>query len=68
MDVEYRTDLRNVDRAEMKRRVAEDDFDNGRTPEQLRRSFENSHAACVAFAGGRVVVAARVLSDGVFNA
>jgi GNAT superfamily N-acetyltransferase len=68
MEVEYRTDLSDIDWAEMKRRVAEDDFDNGRTPEQLRRSFENSHAACVAHAVGRVVGTARVLSDGVCNA
>ncbi len=52
----------------MKAALAADDFDNGRTPEQLRESFVNSHAAVVAYDGGRIVGTARVLSDGVCNA
>jgi RimJ/RimL family protein N-acetyltransferase len=70
-DVRYSFDLGAIDWARMKARVAEDHFDNGRTPDQLRRSFENSHAACVAVAdggGGGIVGTARVLSDGVCNA
>jgi predicted GNAT family acetyltransferase len=66
--VEYRHDLNDVDWAEMKSRCAEDDFDNGRTPEQLRRSFVNSFATCIAFADGHIIGTARVLSDGVCNA
>lgn len=61
-------ELEGVDWAEMKAILAEDDFDNGRTPEQMRASFENSYAACLAYAAGRLVGTARVLSDGVCNA
>jgi ribosomal protein S18 acetylase RimI-like enzyme len=68
MEIQYRFDLDGVDWAEMKAAVAADDFDNGRTPEQLERSFRNSHSACVAYAGGRIIGTARVLSDGVCNA
>jgi ribosomal protein S18 acetylase RimI-like enzyme len=52
----------------MKAAVHQDNFDNGRSPEQLRVSFENSFAACVAYADGRLAGTARVLSDGVCNA
>ena len=68
MKVEYRHDLNDVNWVEMKSRCAEDDFDNGRTPEQLRRSFENSFATCIAFADGHIIGTARILSDGVCNA
>ena len=68
MDIRYQFDLKGVDWAEMKAAVAADNFDNGRTPTQLRQSFENSFAACVAYAGERIVGTARVLSDGVCNA
>ena len=61
-------DMTDVDWEEMKTTLQEDDFDNGRTPEQLRVSFENSYAACVAYSGGRIIGTARVLSDGVCNA
>jgi GNAT superfamily N-acetyltransferase len=67
-DVQYQFDLGGVDWEAMTATLAEDDFDNGRTPEQLRLSFENSFATCIATAGGRVVGTARVLSDGVCNA
>ena len=52
----------------MKAALAADDFDNGRTPEQLRESFANSHTSVVAYDGERIVGTARVLSDGVCNA
>jgi GNAT superfamily N-acetyltransferase len=68
MDTRYETDLAHVDWAEMKAAVAADNFDNGRSPQQLRESFENSFAAVVAYAGDRIVGTARVLSDGVCNA
>ncbi len=48
--------------------LARDNFDNGRTPEQLRRSFENSYAGVIACDGERIIGTARVLSDGVCNA
>jgi GNAT superfamily N-acetyltransferase len=52
----------------MKTVLLEDDFDNGRTPEQLQRSFANSFASSIAYADGRIIGTARVLSDGVCNA
>jgi ribosomal protein S18 acetylase RimI-like enzyme len=57
-----------VDWARAKADLAADDFDNGRTPEALRRSFENSQHVTFAHLDGRVVAMARVLSDGVCNA
>jgi ribosomal protein S18 acetylase RimI-like enzyme len=66
--VVYRLDLNNVDWAELKATLAADMFDNGRTPEQLERSFRNSHATCLAYLDGRIIGTARVLSDGVCNA
>ena len=68
MEIRYQFDLAGVDWAAMKATLAEDDFDNGRTPEQLRLLFENSFAACIAMAAGRAIGTARVLSDGVCNA
>jgi GNAT superfamily N-acetyltransferase len=66
--VSYRMNLDGVDWEEMKAILLQDDFDNGRTPEQLKESFENSYAACIAYAGERIIGTARVLSDGVCNA
>jgi GNAT superfamily N-acetyltransferase len=68
MDVTYTDDLSGVDWEEMKQALAEDAFDNGRSPEQLRVSFENSYAAVIAHSGGRIIGTARVLSDGICNA
>ncbi len=68
MIITYRTELDGVDWNEVKAAVAADDFDNGRTPEQLRRSFLASRVACVAYADGALVGTARALSDGVCNA
>ena len=67
-EITYRTELGGVDWAQMKATLAADDFDNGRTPEQLRASFEGSYAAVVAHDGERIVGTARALSDGVCNA
>ena len=64
----FRTDLEGVDWAALKATLSEDAFDNGRTPEELRRSFENSFATALALDGARVIGTARVLSDGVCNA
>jgi predicted GNAT family acetyltransferase len=57
-----------VDWNQVKARVAEDDFDNGRSPEQRNSSFENSFATCLAFAYDQVIGKVRALSDGVCNA
>ena len=68
MEVIYKTDLENVDWQALKEALAADNFDNGRTPEQLRQSFENSFAVCFALVDGRITGKARALSDGVGNA
>jgi ribosomal protein S18 acetylase RimI-like enzyme len=60
--------LDGVDWAQAKADLAADDFDNGRSPEALRRSFERSEHVVLARDGGRVVGMARLLSDGVCNA
>jgi len=60
--------LDGIDWVVVKRELAEDDFDNGRTPGALRRSFEASPHVAVARDGNRVVGLARLLSDGVCNA
>jgi GNAT superfamily N-acetyltransferase len=67
-EITYETRLDGVDWEEMKATLTADAFDNGRTPEQLRASFERSYAAVVAYDGARIVGTARVLSDGVCNA
>lgn len=66
--ITYKTDLAGVDWHEMKATLKEDDFDNGRSPEQLHLSFANSFAACIAYAGDQIIGTVRALSDGVCNA
>ena len=68
MPITYTLNLANIDWHQMKATLTRDNFDNGRSPEQLQLSFANSHAACIAFDGSRIVGTARVLSDGVCNA
>jgi predicted GNAT family acetyltransferase len=67
-EITYKTELDTVDWAEMKATLHQDAFDNGRSPEQLKTSFENSYAACVAYAEHQIVGTAHVLSDGICNA
>jgi len=57
-----------VDWAQAKLDLAADAFDNGRSPEALRRSFEQSQHVALAWDDDRVVGMARLLSDGVCNA
>lgn len=57
-----------IDWARLKADLAADDFDNGRSPAALRRSFEQSQHVAFARDGERVVGTARLLSDGVCNA
>ncbi|BAZ18073.1 hypothetical protein NIES4071_99550 [Calothrix sp. NIES-4071] len=66
--VTYKSDLSNVDWDEMKTTLNKDAFDNGRTPQQLQVSFQNSYATCIAYIDNRIVGTARVLSDGICNA
>jgi len=67
MAIQYRDDLHGIDWPVLKAALAADNFDNGRTPEQLRRSFENSRAVCIAWFDGQVVGTARAISDGICN-
>ena len=64
----YATDLDGIDWNALKRDLAADHFDNGRSPEQLRGSFQNSFAVVFARDGDRIIGKARALSDGVCNA
>src|SRR5258708_3512734 len=66
--VTYSQTLAGIDWATVKQDLKADDFDNGRTPEQLRKSFENSRHVVFAWCDGKVIGKARVLSDGVCNA
>ena len=66
--IEYKTNLEGIDWEKLKFRLAQDDFDNGRTPEELELSFVNSFAVCFAKEGERIVGKVRALSDGVCNA
>ncbi len=60
--------LDRVDWARAKAHLAADDFDNGRSPDALRRSFEHSQHVAFAWMDGDLVGMARLLSDGVCNA
>ena len=60
--------LEGIDWAQAKADLAADDFDNGRSADALRRSFEQSQHVAIARDGDRVVGMARLLSDGVCNA
>jgi predicted GNAT family acetyltransferase len=66
--IDYRRTLIGIDWSAMTAALIADDFDNGRTPEQLQRSFINSALTVIAFDGDTVVGTARALSDGVCNA
>jgi len=59
--------LDGIDWARAKQDLADDGFDNGRSPDALRRSFEQSQHVAIARHDGRVVGMARLLSDGVCN-
>ncbi len=60
--------LDRVDWNRAKADLTADDFDNGRSPEALRLSFEQSQHVALAWLGGDLVGMARLLSDGVCNA
>ena len=68
MNLTFRNDLADVDWHRLKADLAADDFDNGRSPQQLEQSFLNSFAVCVVWEDGRIIGTARVLSDGICNA
>ena len=70
MGVTVDSQLCRVDWAQAKAKadLSADDFDNGRSPEALRRPFGASAHVALAWDGARLVGMARLLSDGVCNA
>lgn len=68
VEIRIEDSLDGIDWAEVKADLAADDFDNGRSPDALRRSFERSQHVAIARDRVRVVGTARLLSDGVCNA
>lgn len=66
--ITYSTDTRGIDWDRLKSSLHRDQFDNGRTAQQLRTSFENSLHCMFARFEDEIVGTARVLSDGVCNA
>lgn len=67
-NITYTQTTHGIDWKRLTADLQADDFDNGRTPDELRRSFENSAVAAFAWDGDRVIGKARALSDGVCNA
>jgi predicted GNAT family acetyltransferase len=68
MAIRYDASTDGIDWERAKADLAADDFDNGRSAEALRRSFECSQHVVFARDDDRVVGMARMLSDGVCNA
>lgn len=64
----YKTDLTSISWQSFKDRLSEDHFDNGRSAEQLKSSYENSTYTMIVLDGSEIIATARVLSDGVCNA
>jgi hypothetical protein len=60
--------LAGIDWAQVKADLAADDFDNGRSPEALRCSFEGTRHIAIARDVNRVVGTARRLSSPVHSA
>ena len=67
MPVRVDSSLDDIDWDQAKADLAADRFDNGRSAEALRRSFEQSAHVAFARDGERVIGMARLLSDGVCN-
>jgi predicted GNAT family acetyltransferase len=68
MPVRIARALDGIDWSVMTSDLRADDFDNGRTPAALRRSFEQSQHVAIAWDGDDTIGTARLLSDGVCNA
>jgi predicted GNAT family acetyltransferase len=68
MTIAYSISHDGIDWAALKAALAADHFDNGRTAQQMERSFRASFRCVYAVEGTDVVGTARALSDGVCNA
>jgi GNAT superfamily N-acetyltransferase len=67
-DIVFSSELTGVDWPALRQALMADDFHNGRSPDQYRRSHENSHAVVFGRYDGQYVANGRILSDGVCNA
>jgi len=67
-EIDARDSLEGVDWEALDRALTSDRFNNGRTPEELRRSFENSYAIAIVGESTDVIGMARLRADGVCNA
>ena len=67
-EIVFSTTTEGVDWDALKAALAADDFDNGRTPEEYRRSHEQSYSVIFGHCDGAFVANGRILSDGVCNA
>jgi GNAT superfamily N-acetyltransferase len=67
-DIVFSSELAGVDWPALRQALMADDFHNGRSPDQYRRSHENSHAVVFGRHEGQFVANGRILSDGVCNA
>lgn len=68
LPVVYQLGCAGVDWVALKQTLSADDFDNGRTPEQLRDCCASSAVNVFARLHGQIIGTVRVLSDGVCNA
>lgn len=67
-NIHYKMDCNEVNWKEMQETLIEDNFHNGRSIEQYRQSFENSHTVVIAYDDDKIIGTVRALSDGVCNA
>lgn len=66
--IHYQLGIEDVNWQEMHDTLIKDQFHNGRSVEQYRISFENSHTVVIAYDGDKLIGTVRALSDGVCNA
>jgi GNAT superfamily N-acetyltransferase len=67
-EIVFSCELDGIDWQALKQALVADDFDNHRSPDQYRRSHENSHAVIFGRCAGSFIANGRILSDGVCNA
>src|SRR5690606_25189493 len=67
-NIHYKMDCDGVNWQEMHDTLIADDFHNGRSVEQYRLSFENTHTVVIAYDEDKIIGTVRALSDGVCNA
>ena len=68
VNIHYKMDCDGVNWQEMMDTLIEDKFHNGRSVEQYRQSFENTHTVVIAYDDEKIIGTVRALSDGVCNA